>query len=323
MTAKEYQHRWYLAHRDEVRARTKKRYWGNRDAILAATRTGRYIQVDESVFDTVTEESAYWIGFLMADGCIDDSGGSRVVRLELADVDLGHLLKFKEFLKSDSEIRTPKNRSGGVRIKVGSNRLAEALSKYGVTPRKTYTAKVIGLEDNRDFWRGAVDGDGSIWFGKKGYTYIELAGSEDLVRQFGEFVLKRIPVCKAVPMSHGATFVWRTGGRTAEEVVRILYEGCSVALDRKREKADQIIGGMDRYWNPTKDVPLRGSLNGNSVLSLEQVQKVIEWNREGVNGAEIGRRIGSNRSTVSNILTGKTWWHETGIHPVFRFETAQ
>jgi transposase-like protein len=71
---------------------------------IDGTRKGgrRTHTLDESVFDTITEESAYWIGFLMADGCI----GSKkpVVSLCLADEDRHHVERFRSFLKSSHKI---------------------------------------------------------------------------------------------------------------------------------------------------------------------------------------------------------------------------
>ena len=44
-------------------------------------------------------------------------------------------------------------------IRFTSKRLAGKLIAFGVTHRKSLTAKVIGLEDDKHFWRGVLDGD--------------------------------------------------------------------------------------------------------------------------------------------------------------------
>ena len=55
---------------------------------------------DETVFDEITEESAYWMGFLMADGNIYLPKGKRNPRitLVLSEKDKEHIVKFKFFL---------------------------------------------------------------------------------------------------------------------------------------------------------------------------------------------------------------------------------
>jgi len=53
----------------------------------------------EDAFDVITEESAYWVGFLMADGCISDQPNrTTALRLSLQRSDENHVKKFSEFL---------------------------------------------------------------------------------------------------------------------------------------------------------------------------------------------------------------------------------
>src|SRR5579864_3198646 len=70
--------------------------------------------VNQAAFDTITEESAYWIGFLMADGCIPFQQGKSwgfIVSLSLCD--RGHLEKLKSFLGSEHPISEKHIRGGG------------------------------------------------------------------------------------------------------------------------------------------------------------------------------------------------------------------
>jgi len=71
------------------------------------------VTFDDSVFDEIdTEEKAYWLGFIYADGYIDSApliDGKKnnyqlEVSLKLSDYE--HLVKLKEFFKSDKEIKT-------------------------------------------------------------------------------------------------------------------------------------------------------------------------------------------------------------------------
>ena len=54
---------------------------------------------------------------------------------------------------------------------------------------------------------------------------------------------------------------------------------------------------------------VRGSLSGSSKLSEEDVITIKELLANGVFGAEIARRYGVDKSTISCITTGKTWSH--------------
>ena len=57
----------------------------------------RKLKIDETVFDIVTDESAYWIGFLMADGYIVETKKCSPT-LGITLIDKEHLYKFKNFL---------------------------------------------------------------------------------------------------------------------------------------------------------------------------------------------------------------------------------
>ena len=62
-------------------------------------------RLDEHIFDSIdTEEKAYWLGFLFADGNISHTGNRLEVRLSIKD--LSHLEKFRKFLGLTTAIRT-------------------------------------------------------------------------------------------------------------------------------------------------------------------------------------------------------------------------
>jgi hypothetical protein len=65
------------------------------------------IRCKHDCFSTVTPESAYWVGFIMADGCIHKAN----VRISLAERDGDHLKKFCQLAEINREpVRNGKNR---------------------------------------------------------------------------------------------------------------------------------------------------------------------------------------------------------------------
>lgn len=61
------------------------------------------LKFDNTVFDSIdTEEKAYWLGFLYADGNVHST--ANIVSLSLKLSDINHLEKFKTFLKATNKI---------------------------------------------------------------------------------------------------------------------------------------------------------------------------------------------------------------------------
>lgn len=183
--------------------------------------------IDESGFDEITEESAYWLGFLMADGCVyqvPEKSINRII-INLQVLDISHLEKFRKFLKSERTVHIAKDKKMAS-MSIGSRRLCEAVIKYGVIPRKCKVTKVIGLEMNRHFWRGVVDGDGCI---VKSLRRVDLYGSEPLLRQYSDFIRYHFPEIKATVKKARHCHKVSAGVK----VIGLLYNNCTIALDRK------------------------------------------------------------------------------------------
>jgi len=205
--------------------------------------------LNEAAFDTITEESAYWIGFLMADGCVHLKGEKKHpwVSLGLAEHDRGHIVKFRDFLGSTHKIDTITQKGGfkpGCRMSrfsVGSRKLTERLAFYGIVPRKTHIAQVMGgLENNRHFWRGFIDGDGHIGFQSRSIVSVGCA-SRVLLEQFRSFCQTIIPITNKVTIKKQPLFLLQIRSLRASAIIRTLYSDCSVFLDRKKKEAERIL----------------------------------------------------------------------------------
>lgn len=208
--------------------------------------------VNEHAFDVLTEESAYWIGMLMADGCITTSGGSTYVNLALAEKDTQHVRKFANFLGCvNHKITRVKRVKGGynARFGVASKILANKLAEYGVTQRKSHTAKPSNeLLFNKHFWRGVIDGDGSIAVKNK-YPTLCLVGSKFICDDFANYA-KYLTSVKANVYPTKTIFGWATSCSFAAIIVRELYSGCKVFLERKMPAAIEIMNWTS-VWFPT------------------------------------------------------------------------
>jgi len=138
----------------------------------------RKYHFDESVFSKLTSESCYWAGFIAADGCIVDAGGWKTLSIELSQVDVEHLRKFKEFVNFSGPIRLFKRREGwehcGMRItKTDSRLFSDLKNNFSITPRKTRTLQPPKINDDYlkfCFVVGFLDGDGTVCLNQRRKT---------------------------------------------------------------------------------------------------------------------------------------------------------
>jgi len=119
-----------------------------------------------------TSNLAYVIGLITTDGCL--SNNERSIIMSSSDIQL--LKTFKECLNLSNKISRTKNNGWAKRpcykVQFGNVQLYRWFLKIGLTPRKTYTIGALDVPDKyfRDFLRGHLDGDGSIWTYKDYYN---------------------------------------------------------------------------------------------------------------------------------------------------------
>lgn len=206
-------------------------------------------------FENITPESAYWVGMLMTDGSVCDKRNT--VTLALAIEDLEHVAKFKKFLKAGAKInfKQPNKKHSYISqvqcaITVFSKKMVSDLAQFGVVARKTKTAKTHILENDRDYNRGLIDGDGCITShsSRQGHCpIIGLVGSKDVCEQFLAFT-KNITPTKTKIICSGPN-LWRVsiGGRHGYAIIRHLYNDAPIYLDRKYIKAHELLRRFENH----------------------------------------------------------------------------
>jgi len=197
--------------------------------------------------DLDSEAFCYWLGFILADGCITDtdSGSDRFI-IGLKQDDKDHLEKLRKWLRSNHPIRyIRKTKAYDFRIR--SQGLCNMLGEFGVTPRKSLTACVDPrLKNNRHFWRGMIDGDGTIFIDTRDKLFcFGLLGTENVCIDFWNFcydidsTFNKVSICK--PPWNGYSV--RCSGRKAKNIARKLYGDCNIYLDRKKKLVEENIDG--------------------------------------------------------------------------------
>lgn len=136
----------------------------------ASTQINRKHVLNDGYFDKIdSQEKAYWLGFIWADGSISKtskrSSGPNRLRVTQKWQERSHLEAFRDILGSDYElVRVP--HAGGhdtAQLDVNCRPLCQALEKLGYGP-KTVRIHVPDIDPylRRHFMRGYFDGDGGL-----------------------------------------------------------------------------------------------------------------------------------------------------------------
>lgn len=141
----------------------------------------RKYRLDEKVFDNVTEDSAYWIGYLYGDGnCTMENK----VRLAVSYEDRDILYQFRDFIKSNDRpvkdfILKDKQYS---KLELRSWRIHNKIIPYGLTTRKDSRGRLpvdlLQYEKGKAFVRGLFDADGCFYYNglHKNNLFAEITG---------------------------------------------------------------------------------------------------------------------------------------------------
>ena len=221
-------------------------------------RTGprRRLALKEDFFSVIdTEEKAYWLGFLAADGCVSTTGaGNWLVELGLQRTDRNHLIKFKAALGFAGAIDDYDTNDGhpASRVRVACGVMATDLRRHGLVPNKTqgYKTPEVPADLRRHYYRGFFDGDGTIFAhqplasGWVGWT-VGWVGPESVLEELKAWIFAETGL-PGPALSHcgNTDVVMRllyNGRPQPRAIASLLYSGAAVFLDRKHQRYLQLI----------------------------------------------------------------------------------
>lgn len=184
--------------------------------------------LNEKYFDVIdTENKAYWLGIFLTDG----STSSKIVRLKLMKSDESHLRKFLNDIESNHPISYEyKDEFVQACVNIGNKYMWQQLVNKGIIANNK---RVYSLPSNleKDYWRGVIDGDGSI-SGKN--KELRLIGTKETCIKFQKFC-KKNSITKANIHKVKNKNIWHfeLHGDIAFKIANILYNNSSVYLHRK------------------------------------------------------------------------------------------
>lgn len=202
---------------------------------------------NENIFDSIdTEEKAYWLGFIFADGNISSPNkkGKPIytfeISLQLADTN--HLYKFNKFMEHQKN--NVKTDSFRCRWSVTNKHLWEILNSYGCTPRKSLTLEFPKLEIFKDkslirhFIRGYFDGDGCISHNdqEQEIPCINVLGTNEMLSTIQNYILMDSNPFYLNNPKNKTTLVISRSTAKAVMFMYALYYKSNISLDRKYQK---------------------------------------------------------------------------------------
>ena len=216
---------------------------------------GKYkkpVVVDENYFECIdNERKAYWVGFLLADGCIIKyKNKSDTLKLELSVKDKYIIESFAKDIKTDRKVRDYKySKKHNAQIQIKSNKISNDLSKYGIVPNKTFKIdgiKNIPIELIRHFIRGYFDGDGCAYLYKpkdqnKHRLTITFCGTKDFLNDLNTTLSAQAftETRTLIDMNKYGCNVFNLryiGNNDIRNLFNYMYKDATVYLKRKREK---------------------------------------------------------------------------------------
>lgn len=133
-------------------------------------------RIDKDFFKTWSQEMAYVLGFITADGSLEDASylRGRYIRIYSKDKDILEKIKMvmnsghrivaiepKQFLLRGKQYQSKRK----YMLRIGNHELYNDLIKLGITPRKSKTIQLLSPPKffSQYYLRGYLDGDGCIY----------------------------------------------------------------------------------------------------------------------------------------------------------------
>lgn len=221
----------------------------------------RQYSLNEKFFDIIdTEQKAYFLGLLYADGCNYEKRGAVVISLQDKDIEI--LEKLKLLIDSNRPIKRiaysqkKSKLKDQQRLSLNSKVLSYRLAELGCISRKSLILKFPTKEQVpphlvRHFVRGYFDGDGSIsdWNEKSGRYRVDasLVSTLDFCNELKILIKSSLNIDATIKNKKDSQTTTRTLKIRENQIKTFmlwLYSNCNIFLKRKHDRYISIFEGM-------------------------------------------------------------------------------
>ena len=208
-----------------------------------------------------TEEKAYWLGFMFADGYIVDYSnkyGEDKFGITLHSKDISTLEQFKKSLQSTNPITDVSSNGRKLhRILMSSQKTVDDLISHGCVKQKSLILKPpinVPKELTHHFIRGFFDGDGSIFWNKNEFekhsTWLTpsfnicITSTKEMI----EWIITQVGVGK-ISKEERRTKTWyyrQNGNDKVKQFCDYIYKDATIFMERKYQLYQELLKYTER-----------------------------------------------------------------------------
>lgn len=215
----------------------------------------RKYNLNENYFNEInSEEKAYFLGLLYADGYNNEDKGAVALQLQEGDVKI--IKELVNALNYEGDIGFIRKRkphhSNKARLSISSITLSKSLAKKGCVQCKSLilkfpTQKIVPNHLLKHFIRGYFDGDGSVSFSKPKKITVTITSSDFFCKILKNKIFNSLKIKSSIQnyKYSKAKTLRISGNRICLLFLDWIYDGCFFRLDRKFEKFKEIINSYN------------------------------------------------------------------------------
>ncbi len=202
-----------------------------------------------------TEEKAYWLGFIYADGNVNKVKNTLTINLQAGDKK--HLEKLNKCLEGNYSVKVTEDIRGdktywNARLSVYSTKLVKDLINKGVVPNKTSVIVFPTIQNDlvRHFIRGYFDGDGTVCERKHKKGPSDLAcfftcGNHAFLESIRKILFENNINSYIVQTNENKVYLSLAGLQNPDNFLKYIYKDATIYLDRKFEKMEHLYKNLE------------------------------------------------------------------------------
>ena len=206
--------------------------------------------INRNFFKIWSSKMAYVLGFIAADGSLEDAPYLRGKYLRITSSDLEILEKLKRTMDSGHRFITIKPKTILIRgkqyiskekymLRVGSHEIYNDLVKLGITPHKSKTIQFPKVSHGclSHFVRGYLDGDGCINFynKKRRLSVTFTSGSQLFLEQLSKIISSLLDLKTHIAFRNNGAFQLKYSTREAVPFLKFIYSDVTNKLYLERK----------------------------------------------------------------------------------------